>query len=411
LILKYRKKFQHVNMQAKVAAETSLNASPALEGTRIIIAIGDLELGGAEKQALLLAEYLAQQERAHVELWGLGNKEGRAAEICEEKGIAWRLVPSPWFCSKKDKLRNLIRLTLALRKARPDAILSYLIGPNVTCGLVWRWTGARTCIWNQRCTGLDRVGYRAEKLAISRVPWFASNSNGGADFLKNTFGIPQERIRVIHNSIDVPPQSVSRLEARRKFGLDDGAFVVSMVANLTKYKDHRTAIRAWKILIDRLESEGRCGLLLLAGRTTDPHSSLSELKILGFDLGLSRSIRFLGEVDDVPALLAASDMSILSSPSESSPNAILEAMAAGLPVSGSDNSGMREALGPDAQEFLALVGDDSGLANIMIRFALDPCLRKRIGSANRVRIEQNFDLLTNCQQMVALIVAGLNERK
>src|SRR5436309_463597 len=111
-------------MQDRVCTEMRLNSLPALEGVRIIIAIGDLELGGAERQALLLAEYLTKHERASVELWGLGTADGLVSKICEQKGIPWRIVPAPWFTSKKDKLRNLVRLTLTLRKARPDVILS-----------------------------------------------------------------------------------------------------------------------------------------------------------------------------------------------------------------------------------------------------------------------------------------------
>ena len=149
---------------------------PALNGARIIIALGDLELGGAEHQALLLAQYLIEEQHASVEVWGLGAKEGRAARICEERGIPWRLVTVRWYAGRRNKVRDLARLTMALRRARPDAILSYLIMPNVACGLVWRLTGARLCIWNQRCTGTDRLGRRVEREAIKRVPWFATNS-------------------------------------------------------------------------------------------------------------------------------------------------------------------------------------------------------------------------------------------
>lgn len=383
------------------------SGNPTLDGARIILVVGSLELGGAERQALLLAEYLTQEENARVEFWGLGDREGLVARACEERGIPWRLVPVNWFTSRKsDKARDLAKVTRAFRRAQPDAILSYLIVPNVACGLIWRWTGARVCIWNQRCAGIDRLGLRAERLAVRRVPWFTANSQAGAEFLTGTLGAPPDRVRVIHNGIQLDSPQLDRTAWRRSIGLHDDAFTACMVANLTKFKDHATLLRAWRLVVDRLEAEGRSGVLLLAGRFDETHDSA---KALAFDLDLGKSVRFLGSVRDVSGLLAAVDLAVLSSPSEGSPNGVLEAMALGLAVVGTDNPGMREVVGPGGYQFLAPPGDAEALANRILRLATNSSLRAEVGSGNYLRIEREFNPRLTCQQMVSLIIEGMQD--
>ena len=367
----------------------------------------DLEVGGAERQALMLALHLKEHSKAKVEIWGLGANEGLLARICDDRGIPWRLLPIPWFTGRKDKVVNLARLALALRKAQPDVIMSYLTVPNVACGLVWRWTGARVCIWNQRCVGVDRVGERAERSAVKRVPWFASNSEAGAEFLVNTLGAPAERVRVVHNAIRLPPPQMDREEWRRTLGLNADTLAVCMVANLTVNKDHVTMLHAWQHVIGKLNAEGRSAVLLLAGRDTE--GALDKLKILAFDLGFGRSVRFLGQVKDVSGLLNAINLCVLSSRSESSPNGVLEAMAAGLAVAGTDNSGIREALGPEGYEYLAPAGDAEALANRILNLITDADLRARIARANKARIEKEFNSDITCREMTSLIIDALEE--
>src|SRR3954470_20724147 len=136
----------------------------ALEGRRIIIVLTELELGGAERQAMLLARFLAHERKARVEVWGCLGEPGRIVTLCEEYGIPWRLVPWPWADKRSDRLKRMAKFAWTLRRARPDIILPYLIFPNVVCGQIWRLTGARACIWNQRDEGIGRMP-RAERRA------------------------------------------------------------------------------------------------------------------------------------------------------------------------------------------------------------------------------------------------------
>lgn len=378
--------------------------APLLAGARVIIVLGPLELGGSERQALLFARYLAREQRADVQVWGTQGGAGRAAELCEEHGIQWRVVAQPWVAGSLERRARLLRFTLSLRIARPRVILPYTALPNFVCGLVWRRTGARLCVWNQRDDGIARVGTRYEPLAVRRTPLFIANSRAGAEHLTRDLGVEQSRVRVVHNGVELSAQQAGREEWRRRLGMSPEGFAATMVANFTVYKDHATLLRAWASVVRSARGEGREATLLLAGRFDETHEAAQAL---ARELGVFESVRFLGQVSDVSGLLAASDAGVLCSNSEGSPNAVLEYMAAGLPVAATDIPATREALGAEGHAMLAPPRDAEGLASKILGLMKDASLRERLGAQNRRRVEQEFSPQRMCEATLGVIAEGL----
>jgi glycosyltransferase involved in cell wall biosynthesis len=103
-------------------------------------------------------------------------------------------------------------------------------------------------------------------------------------------------------------------------------------------------------------------------------------------------LELLGERDDVPELLAVSDVFVLSSRSEGLPMSVIEAMAAGLPVVASAVGGVPELVVDGETGVLVPPGDARALASALRRLLADPELRRRMGDAGRRRAEQLFDL-------------------
>src|SRR5690242_11706394 len=99
-----------------------------LTGRRIVFVLGNLELGGAERQALILARYLRDHEQAIVEVWGF-NKSGPVADICQQYGLPSRVISCRFNGSRGERLRGLVRAGGALRKSKPDILLPYTFGP------------------------------------------------------------------------------------------------------------------------------------------------------------------------------------------------------------------------------------------------------------------------------------------
>ena len=351
---------------------------------KIIFVLGNLELGGAERQALILARYLAQQEK--VEVWGF-NKSGPVADICEEHGIRWRVEPV-----NAQRLQSIQRFAWTLRASGPDVILPYTWLPNVVCGFVWKWAGARLCVWNQRDEGLFQPQTTWERWAVQRTPRFVSNSVAGARFLIEKLRVDPLKVHVVHNGIERSTPQMDRETWRKRLGIDEGSFVACMVGNLHTNKDHETLLRAWQIVMREREA-----VLVLAGRHDGAYESLVAL---ARELGIERGVRFAGQVSDVAGLLAAVDIGVFSSRSEGCPNGVLECMAAGLAVAATDIEGVREVVG--SSDLLAPAGDSAALSHTILKLANDPALCSKIGAENRKRIIEKYDAQRMCQEYMQI---------
>ena len=367
-----------------------------LTGRRIIFVLFNFELGGAERQALILARYLAEREHAKVEVWGF-NQSGPVAQLCERAGLPWRVVPYPFKSGSLSRLAALARLSLIFRSARPDILLPYTFMPNVLCGLLSKGAGAHACVWNQRDEGPAPFTEDWERTAVEEVPLFISNSAGAARFLIETLNVDPEKVRVIENGIEeLRPQS-DRDVWRARLDVDDRSFVACMVANLHENKDHRTLLRAWRRVVDELNGNAA---LVMAGRHYGAYESLLALVA---ELEIQDKVRFMGQVTDVAGLLGAVDVAVFSSRSEGCPNGLLESMAAGLAFAGTDIEGIRAVAGPENAAFLAPPGDDEALAAAILRLANDSDLRVTIGAQNRKRVRERYGVARMCEATAAVL--------
>ena len=359
-----------------------------MKGQRVVFVLGNLELGGAERQALILAKHLVDHEQADVEVWGF-NRTGPVADICEQHGIVWRVVS--YATERPFDLLNVARL---LRQARPDILLPYTLVPNVVCGLVWQRTGARLCVWSQRDEGIFSLAPKWQERAAELTPQFISNSQAGARYLIEKLGVAADKVHVIPNGIEVSPPEFDRRSWRESLDIDEASFVACMVANVHVNKDHETLLRAWRLVVDELSD----AVLVLAGRHYGAYESLVELIN---ELGIEGSVRFTGQVNDVAGLLSAVDLGVFSSRSEGCPNGVLECMAAGLPVVGTNVEGIREAV--DDTAFLASPADPARFAQLILQLAKDPDLRATIGAANQRRINKHYTAQRMCEETVRLL--------
>lgn len=358
-----------------------------MRGCRVFFLLGNLELGGAERQALILARHL-RRAQAEVEVWGF-NRTGPVADICEQYGLRSRLVP----LRQPLDLRNFTRL---LREARPDILLPYTLIPNVVCGLVWRRTGASVCVWNQRDEGLLTLNAKWQLRAAHQTPQFISNSQSGERYLIEKLNVDPAKVHVIPNGVEMPAPQSDRRTWRARLEIADTSFVACMVANIHANKDHETLLNAWRIVVDALR---RDAVLVLAGRHYGAYESLVELTN---ELDLGKSVRFTGQVSDVAGLLSAVDLGVFSSRSEGCPNGVLECMAAGLAVVGTDIEGIREVVG---EKFLAPPGDAPRFAKIILQLADDPGLCATVGAANQNRIKEHYSAQRMCEATVSLLAS------
>ena len=127
-----------------------------------------------------------------------------------------------------------------------------------------------------------------------------------------------------------------------------------------------------------------------------------ESRARSFELLQTGRIRFLGHREDVPALLAASDLRVLPSYYEGLPNVVLEAMNQGKPVVATDAPGTNELVVDNETGLLVPMGQPKALAKALRDLVRDPERRQTLGAGGRAHLRPQFGLDTMIQEHVRL---------
>ena len=357
------------------------------EKKRILIFLRCFGMGGAERQAALLANFLVN-EGAIVAVWAY-SEIGPICEFLDERVAVKSIFFDPrnqHDDRRKRKTWELFKLVVRIGLFRPDAILPYTQTPNEDMCNIWKWTGAKVCVWNQRGSGTWSSGSESEKKAVARCPMFVTNSITGKNALNELVGPSAKCIIHIPNAVVLDEPTKDAAVWRRNLNIDEKKdFVALMIANLTLAKDHETVIRAWKTVV-RDNVSGTRPVLLLAGTFVSTHE---KMKSLASELGIADSVRFLGRVRDISGLLQVSDLGVFSSFDEGCPNGVLECMAAGLAVVASDIIGTREALG-EGNFGLVPLKAEGAFAEKVVQFIGDDENRQKVGFDNLHRVKTHF---------------------
>ncbi len=163
-----------------------------MAGLRTIVVLKSPYLGGSERQAIRLARELRVVEGADVQVWCFAGP-GPVSEHCEAAGLPWRQVAPPTTACGPAWPATYLRFARELRQAKPDLLLPYIAHPNVSCGLVWRLTGARLCVWNQRDEGLDLGNGRLARAAVRLTPLFVANTRADGTYWSSVSARPARR--------------------------------------------------------------------------------------------------------------------------------------------------------------------------------------------------------------------------
>jgi len=176
----------------------------------------------------------------------------------------------------------------------------------------------------------------------------------------------------------------ARAKIRKELGIPDDVAIIVVIARLEMPKGHFALLRA----IKRLTARSRCrAVTLLVGLGIDSALIRSEWE----RLALGQSVRFLGYREDVPDILAASDVSALTSRFEGIPRALMESMALGLPIVATDVPGSRSLVQHEVTGLLVPYNDVPSIADALARLLEDRVLAASFGEAGRKRIIANFD--------------------
>jgi glycosyltransferase involved in cell wall biosynthesis len=200
-------------------------------------------------------------------------------------------------------------------------------------------------------------------------------------------GLPEQRMTVIHNGIDVnrfDSSQEARWSARQRLGLSLEAPIIGMTANFSVNKNHTLLLQA---LVKIRESIPNVHCLLIGDGPTR-----RSIESMTHQMGLAEAVSFLGIRSDLPDLLSALDVFVLTSLSESFSLAIVEAMACGKPVVATDSGGPKEIVLDGETGYLVPHEEPSVLAEKITLLLVSPVLAQRLGQAGRQRAVQYFSL-------------------
>jgi len=369
------------------------------EAASILILIDGLEAntpGGTERQALWFASVLHEagyQVVVYV-LRGIPLTAGMTYPF----EIVYGEIAKPFSPSG---FAALWRLTRWMRARRFQMLQTFLLESNLLGPVLAKLAGVPAVLGHRRNVNhwMSRRFAFLQSLADRGVDGFLANSEQVKKSVVSVERVPAHKVTVLYNGIEHSrfSSAAGRQDVRRRLGFAEGDTVIGTVATLRPIKGLDDLIAAASDLAPKHPAMR----VLLVG--DGPHRGALETKAR--TAGLEQRIRFAGSQNDVPSFLAAMDIAVLPSLAEGFSNALLEYMAAGLPIVATDVGGNREALGETG--LLVPPGQPEALAEAIARLVRDPELRRRLGAAAQDRVRSQFGIDAARQRFLEYVRSAL----
>ncbi len=330
--------------------------------------------GGGERAPVLLLAGL--RERGHRVLL-LCNDEA-VAERARGMGVPAEVLP----LGGDAALHHALRMARRLRALRPDVFLAVSFRKLFLASLAARLGGVPRVVAR---VGLETDTPRSPKYRVALGRWVDAVVVNASRIRAPFEALPgwgRGRVTVIHNGVHPPAPRAEPGAVRRALGIAPDAPVVGTVARLSRQK---RLDRLWEA-VALLPADTHC---LVAGRG----GREDRLRALAARLGIAERVHLLGHRDDTADVLGAMDVFVTASDTEGLSNAMLEALACGVPVVSTPVSGADDALAPlpNGRAPGAVAGwTPRELADAVRPLLADAALRARAGGAAREVARERF---------------------
>ena len=355
---------------------------------RIVYFINSLEQGGAERQ---FTELIARLDRTRFDplLVTCTRRPGIALPLPPEKIFS---LDSPMFPSPA----GVWRLGRILAEAAPDIVHTSKGWENVIGRVIARLRRVPHVVATV-CTlaaGIPLSQRLSERLTATMADVHIVNSRGIKEMLVGDLSFDAQTVVVIENGVALgrfrPFEEASRRAERQRRGLD-GAPLLVMSGRISPEKNQLSLVRALR----RMKADGvlpsdlRIALagrdsLLFYGRRVRAEARLARV---------GDHLVPLGAIGDIESLVAAADGVILPSVFEGLPNAVIEAMACGIPAIVSQAANADRMITDGVEGLVTATHDPEGIDGVLRRFvALDDSARKAMGARGRAHAERRFTM-------------------
>jgi glycosyltransferase involved in cell wall biosynthesis len=361
-----------------------------------------MALGGGESNLLKVAELMPPElVRCSIATFRI------KPEI--RQGISVPVYIFPW---KRffhlDAWKAVIALRKLIRAEKVDIVQTYFETSNLWGGLVAKLSGA-LLLSSRRDMGILRkaghaLAYRLVNRLSDRV---LAVSEEVKKFCVDAEQINPDKVSVVYNGVDLK-QIAAEDSGANPFASADWAkspHIVACVANIRKVKGIDVLIRT----AQRVCREFPDAVFVIAGSLYERAYS-DEIQGMIRSLNLERSVKLLGFVENPIPLLKMSSAFCLLSRSEGFSNALLEAMACGVPSVVTRVGGNPEAIADGKNGFLVSVEDDAAAAEKLLTVLRDPAQAAKIGENGRISVQTRFTADVMIQRLIAVYRDLLAER-
>jgi glycosyltransferase involved in cell wall biosynthesis len=363
---------------------------------KLLYVIGSTELGGAEQHLLGVATALCARGYK-PEIFAMV-PDGALTSTFEENGVPVRGPRlAPWIQKiiKQPRVLAWVKLFyfatslwLYLWKVRPKVIHFFLPASYIVGGVVSLFGPPIKRIMSRRSLNYYQQNHvlyaRIEHCLHRKMDIVCGNSQAVIRDLRNE-GVNLDRLKLIYNGLNLSKfENIKDREiTRAELGIAPDQIVFIMVANLIPYKGHKDIINAFSLIKGEMTTPWVC---LFVGRDDGIQGDL-EAEVGRY--GLNLNILFLGSRTNVPELLCASDIGVLCSHEEGFSNAVLEGMAASLPMVVTNVGGNAEAVIDGVNGYVVEPRNPPALSSALLNMYLSPC-REIIGAAGKNRVQSVF---------------------
>ena len=264
--------------------------------------------------------------------------DGKYGPILRAAGVPVQSLQMP---RGRLTIKGLFRLARLLHEGKPDVVQTWMYHADLIGGMVARLLGHGAICWGIRHSNLEPDKNTRTTLWVARfcalisriVPRVIISCSQQAADAHQAIGYDRRKLTVIPNGYDMAqfvPDSAARTRLREEWGVPATLPLLGMVARFNPQKDHGTLLHA----LAKLKRQGVGFRAVLVGEgmlTTE-----SRLHDMLQDLGLGTDVMLIGPRLDIPAVMNALDVHVLSSAGEAFPNVLAEAMACGTPCVATD---------------------------------------------------------------------------